>query len=212
MPVKCSGCQKALGATAECSSCQSFRSFAPTLLGGERAFQVYTRERFKHSDITYAALQAAITFDPRRENIYLHGPTGTGKSHLAIIAAREHLPAVLTYSPSQMVGMLMETRRGAEELAAIQRLSKNKVLVIDDLGTENDTKASAAKLYEVINRRYQDSPGGLIVTSNLNLDQLAERLGEDRISSRLYEMCAYGERVFNLEGEPDHRLKKETTP
>jgi DNA replication protein DnaC len=42
------------------------------------------------------------------------------------------------------------------------------------------------------------------VTSNLTLEQLASYLKDDRIPSRLAEMCRGLQ--YDLTGEPDHRL------
>jgi DNA replication protein DnaC len=78
---------------------------------------------------------------------------------------------------------------GEEEQAAIDSFVNIPFLVIDDLGVDKKTDFSFSTLYEVIDGRDMSEMKGLIVTSNLSLSALAERLGDDRISSRLAGMC-----------------------
>ena len=97
---------------------------------------------------------------------------------------------------------LREAQDAGEERKIIERFVRMPLLLIDDLGTEKLTDSLYSLLHEIIDGRYDRDGGGLIVTSNLSLDDLAEKMGDDRISSRLSEMC----QVFSLEGEKDHRL------
>ena len=76
------------------------------------------------------------------------------------------------------------------------------VLVIDDLGIGRDTEFAFQTLYEIVDGRYMAMKGGLIVTSNLSLDDLAAKLGDDRIPSRLASMC----KVIRMTGA-DKRVK-----
>jgi DNA replication protein DnaC len=52
---------------------------------------------------------------------------------------------------------------------------------------------------------YMNMKGGLLVSSNLSLGELAERVGDDRLSSRLAQMCRGN--VFSLAGEKDWRVQ-----
>ena len=64
---------------------------------------------------------------------------------------------------------------------------QSTVLVLDDLGTEKITEWAREKLLQLINYRmnYQLAT---IITSNLSMSDISERLGE-RIHSRLKAMC-----------------------
>ena len=65
-----------------------------------------------------------------------------------------------------------------DELAALP------LLALDDLGSENPTRWARDRLYTLINRRYLGQCP-TIVTTNLSLEALADRLG-DRTVSRLW--------------------------
>ena len=202
--IDCQGCKKEAGASRNCAWCAKWRENGFVALGGQRAYEQFTQDGFKPSKVTYDALQAAKTFDPIRENLYFHGPTGTGKSHLAAAAARAFLPAVITVNPQELISKMLAAGRQGDEWNVTRSYSMSKVLVIDEMGLGEMTTLQATKLYLVLNRRYQDRSGGLIVTSNLSLEDLATAIGDDRLPSRLAQMCKG--RIYNFAGEPDHRL------
>lgn len=174
-------------------------------LGGYRALDTYTFERFAESPDNAAALKSAREFSPRN-NLLLIGQVGTGKTHLAVAAARQ-------FQPKPGVGFLRQqwlsrevraADNAAEEGEIIRRWAKTPVLILDDLGAAKDTEFMVGLLYEIVDWRYMNKPGGLIVTTNRTLDQLADKLGDDRVPSRLSQMCI----ICNISGEQDHRLSK----
>jgi DNA replication protein DnaC len=165
----------------------------------------YTLDRLTVTDKNRTAVEAVKVFNPKSDNLYLWGPAGSGKSHLATIATRSAYAAGYTVKTVTQMS-LSRHLRGAEnanqEDSIIQGHADLHVLCIDDLGVGKDTEFSLSMLYEIIQGRYMNAAGGLIITSNLSLDHLAQKLGEDRIPSRLAQMC----KVFSLEGEKDYRL------
>lgn len=79
-------------------------------------------------------------------------------------------------------------------------LNSNKVFVLDDIGVEKVSEFVEEFMYMLINRQYE-KVYPIVITSNLPLSQLAEKLG-DRILSRIKEMCE----IIEIKGE-DRRLK-----
>ncbi len=76
------------------------------------------------------------------------------------------------------------------------------MFILDDIGVEKVSEFVEEFMYMLINNQYE-KVYPMVITSNLPLSQLAERLG-DRIVSRIKEMCS----VVEIKGE-DKRLKKE---
>ena len=74
-------------------------------------------------------------------------------------------------------------------------------LALDDIGSEKATDWALQMLYLLIDRRYSQMLK-TIITSNLTLDQIADRL-DDRISSRIAGMC----KIVSIKGK-DRRLAK----
>lgn len=185
----------------------STKSYQSELLGGRRSLDTYTVEKFRSTSNTQGAFDFAKSFNYKTDNLYLFGPTGSGKSHLAAIAARKMFE-VKVYSPLKTISQMDISRtlracKDAEkEIEVIKELQEVRTLVIEDLGVAKDTEFMMSTLYEIINSRYQNRPGGLIVTSNLSLGDLAKKFNDDRIPSRLAQMC----KIFDFTGEKDRRI------
>ena len=80
------------------------------------------------------------------------------------------------------------TADGPSEKTLLDRYDDYDLLVLDDLGVQNTTDWSFQLLYMLINRRY-DNMDPMIITSNYSLSELQEQMKDDRIPSRLYEIC-----------------------
>ena len=147
------------------------------------------------------------------DSLYITGHKGTGKTHMAAAIIREividktpyhrHSSCRWVSVPDLLLKIRATFRDGAEqtEQEIIERYSECRRLVLDDLGVEKTTEWSLQTLYMIIDRRYREERQ-TIITSNLSLDELADKL-DDRIASRLSELC----RVVVLSG-PDRRLAK----
>ena len=86
---------------------------------------------------------------------------------------------------------------GQEEQAAINKFRDIPYLVVDDLGSDKKTDWSFSTLYEIIDGRDMYERTGMIITSNLSLGDLAARLDDDRIISRINGMC----KIIQLTGK-----------
>ena len=137
------------------------------------------------------AFNAAKAFDPLRDNLYIFGPCGTGKTHLAGALFREALYAgheAVIYTPPQLM-RLFRGKESREEDALLKRFSLIPVFVIDDLGVGKATEFANQILYEIIGLREADYRNGLVITSNLSLDEIMVKMGEARFKSRVGGMC-----------------------
>ncbi len=123
--------------------------------------------------------------------LYLCGPVGVGKTHLAVAAllelcARQRFGIFV--SARELLFQCREAisrREGLEEI--LRQYSKKSVLLLDDVGAENSTEFARETLLTLVDRGYQDRQQ-FLVTSNLDLEGLSERL-DARIVDRLLERC-----------------------
>ena len=69
----------------------------------------------------------------------------------------------------------------------LTRLAEVDLLHIDDLGAEKTSPWVLEQLYAIVNDRYE-AERSIVVTTNLDREELAEQIGE-RTVSRLEEMC-----------------------
>jgi hypothetical protein len=139
--------------------------------------------------------------------LLLTGAVGRGKSWLAGATAN----AMLEHRDLRWIDVGSVLRNLDRDFGdpirsdALDLIAGTSALVLDDIDKAKGTEHGAAPLYEAINRRTNEgSP--LIVTSNLDLDEIAARFpGEfgDAIASRLALHCE----AFTLTGS-DRRLAR----
>lgn len=152
-------------------------------------------------------------------SMYFYGAPGVGKTFLAAILAQEYLnqgkAVIFADVPSLLADLrstfYKNTDTKLDEL--MQTLSEVQILFLDDLGAEMATEWSVEQLYLIINSRY-NSNRQTVVTSNCNLDEVAQKLNNpkgakdegisgSRIASRLKQMC----KVCSIGGD-DRRLRR----
>lgn len=142
--------------------------------------------------------------------VCLFGPTGVGKTHLAVGAAleRERMGDDVFFATfSDMLDYLRssfnpETTYGTEDILA--QIRTTDLLVLDDLGAEHSTSWAEEKLFQIVNFRYEERLPTIITTS-LRLQDLYQY--RERIASRLHDR-----RVVNLvpvEADDYRRLQQE---
>lgn len=177
------------------------------ILGGTMAYSYFTFDNAIETNENSAAIRACRDFCKETDNLYLYGGTGSGKTHLATAAVRKYVDAmscyVLVTKPQEILRDIRAADGAAGEDEIIMSASKAGVLLLDDLGVEKPTEFAVSTLYEIIDRRYMNGGGGLIVSSNLSPQELSNKMGDDRIASRLAFMCKG--HFYNL-GTKDWRI------
>ena len=166
-------------------------------LGGLLSYEDYTKEKFENK----AILSALRNFP--EENYFLYGPAGTGKTHAAVAVLRE-IPNGQLMRMSRISRWLRRCQTPDEEIDSIKQISE-LTMVIDDLGSEKMTDFLQSNFFEIIDRRVQYKIRGLIITSNLSLDQLAPIIG-DRTVSRIMWLVGKNN-ILEFSGK-DYRWQK----
>jgi DNA replication protein DnaC len=158
----------------------------------------YGFENFKGNDKLVATIKE---FANQGHSMMLTGRTGCGKTHLAIAAAKQLSRQAIFVTVPELLLEIRSTFNGEDsESRLIRRYARAELLVLDDLGAEKTTEYSIQTLYTIISRRNREE-AQTIVTTNLDLTQIAESLG-DRIASRLAEM-----KIVKI-NMPDYRQKR----
>jgi DNA replication protein DnaC len=168
------------------------------VVGGVKPYRAFTFERYRLTPGNRIAFQRAKEFEPSRDNLYLWGPCGLGKTHLAVAILRQWFArgaSIELVTPFQLVRKL-RMKTPEEEERAIGRLITVKALLLDDLGVGSDTAFARQLLQEILDGRDFKDRGGLVVTSQYSLSGLAVRFHDRSIPSRLAGMC----RVVEMSG------------
>jgi DNA replication protein DnaC len=125
--------------------------------------------------------------------LWFFGSVGTGKTTLAMLVSRHALEAghsVAIYSLPRLLAQIRTTfddDRDNSYVDLLDRLTDVDLLHIDDVGAEKTSPWVLEQLYAIVNARYEDERS-VIITTNLERDELAEQINE-RTVSRLEEMC-----------------------
>ena len=146
--------------------------------------------------------------EPGRNGLFITGPKGTGKTHLAAAIANQLMQqgtAVICMTMIDLLDRIKQTyeqsRQYGGETSEGNVLSTYKtvpLLVIDDMGKEPATEWAVSKIYAIINARYE-AYMPTIITTNYSDAELVRRLtpkdsGDpttaDATIDRLREMCA----------------------
>lgn len=119
--------------------------------------------------------------------LVLVGPSGCGKTHLAVAVASHRIDAGDTAIVQTVSTILDQLRHSFDPsndqsyMDCFEEMQRVDLLVIDDLGTQNDTGWAREKLFQLLNYRY-NALLPTVITSN-GLDQVDFRL-KSRLSDR----------------------------
>jgi len=138
----------------------------------------------------------------RRENILLVGPSGTGKSHLAIalgVAACAQGKKVRCFRVTEMITTLLEAREERQLLRLRGQLGKLDLLILDELGYVPASKAGAELLFDVIATAYERN--SVLVTTNLPFENWTEVLGNERLTGAALDRLTHRCHILETKGE-----------
>lgn len=122
-----------------------------------------------------------------------YGTPGNGKTYLSNCIANRllnQMNPVICVSINALLERIRKTysRWGQEgEDTILSALSIADLLIIDDLGTEQDTDWSRSRIYNIIDNRYRNGLP-LIISTNKTIEQL-KTMYHERTIDRLLEMC-----------------------
>lgn len=134
--------------------------------------------------------------------LFMMGNTGLGKTHLSLAIANELIGkgyCVIYGSVPELLRRLDKEQFKNAEGDTMELVTDCELLILDDLGAENNTDRYTSLLYEMINAR-QSRSLPMIINTNLEMAQIKARY-QDRLWSRLFSM-----RVLIFRGD-DNRLK-----
>ena len=138
----------------------------------------------------------------RRENVIALGPSGTGKTHVALglgLAACQKGLSVGFTTAAALVSEMMEARDERRLLRFQKQMAAYKLLIIDELGFVPLSKTGAELLFELISQRYER--GATLITSNLPFDEWTETLGSERLTGALLDRVTHHVNILEMNGD-----------
>ncbi len=198
----------ALHAVSPAARCR-FDNFDLSYYPGEVIPALGFSPRERMSDIYEYCKSYAEDFDEDSGSIYMHGPTGLGKTHLSLaianVAAQKGYNVYYGSAQSIFSELEREKFSYSGSSAASDRILGCDLLIIDDLGSEFVTQFTVAALYDIINTRINLSKP-VILSTNLTDAELEAKYTQ-RFTSRIigsYEsLIFFGNDIRQIKGNGD---------
>ena len=144
----------------------------------------------------------------KRQNVIALGPSGTGKTHVALglgLAACQKGLKVRFTTAAALVHEMIEAVDERRLQRHQKQLAAQDLLIIDELGFVPLSKTGAELLFEVISQRYER--GSIIITSNLPFDEWTEVFGSERLTGAILDRLTHHVHILEMNGE-SYRLNQ----
>ena len=155
--------------------------------------------------------------DRPAENVRALGNSGTGKTHIGLalgLAACQQDFRVRFTTAAALVHELIQARDEKRLLRYQKNLSRQELLIVDELGFVPLSKTGAEMLFEILSQRYERS--STLVTSNLPFAEWTEVLGSERLTGALLDLLTHHVHILEMNGESyrlkNSKKKKESSP
>jgi len=152
------------------------------------------------------ALAAGDAWLNQGANLLLFGPPGGGKSHLAAVlgfALVENGWRVLFTRTSDFVQRLQLARRELTLEAAITKLDKYHLLILDDLAYVTKDQAETSVLFELISARYERR--SLMITANQPFGEWGKVFPDPAMTVAVVDRLVHHATIFEMNVESYRR-------
>ena len=151
-----------------------------------------------------------LSFVERAQNVVLLGPSGIGKTHLAVAlgykATQSGIKTRFTSAADLMLQLTTAHRQGRLKEYLRRSVQLPKLLIIDEVGYLPFSRDEASHFFQVIAQRYER--GSVIITSNLPFAQWDTTFaGDATMTAAMLDRLLHHAHVAIISGE-SYRLRE----
>jgi DNA replication protein DnaC len=152
---------------------------------------------------------ATCRFVEEHSNVVFLGPTGVGKSHLAVGLGLKAIALgypVLYTRLDEMIASLANPKAKTRFRARLRRYTAPRLLIIDDVGYQSLPPGTASLFYQVIDSRYEH--GSVLLLSDLNFEHWGRFIDDPLITAGLLDRLLHHVTVLSISGRSYRRRNR----
>lgn len=189
------------------------------------------QRNIKTAKFRYVADADGIDFNPKRgldknqvdrlftcefikkgQDIFITGPTGTGKSFLA--SAIGHQACLLGYkvyyaNTAKLMSILKMAKADGSHLRELHRIEKQDLLILDDFGLQAFDAGSRSMLMDIVEDRH--GKHSTLIASQVPVKNWYDVIGEQTVADAVLDRLVHQSVRIELKGESLRKNKKENT-
>ena len=150
---------------------------------------------------------ASLGFMEQAENIVFLGSSGVGKTHLATslgIESSRNRRSTYFIKCHDLIQNLKSAKDEGRLETRLKHYARYQLLIIDEIGYLPLQPGDANLLFQIIDRRYEKK--STIVTSNINFDEWATILHDERVANAIVDRLLHHAHVISITGD-SYRLR-----
>jgi DNA replication protein DnaC len=169
-------------------------------------YRRYTLDTIRVHDGNRAAVNAARDLQPG-QNLYLHGPAGNGKTHLAIATGRHLAEKGHRVAFHGVVALFARIRSSfAPDGPPRPNLEHPDILILDDLGKVKPTEWVFQEFYATLEHRWSNEKTTIFTANHRPLDAANQLAPDPQSAAAILSRMASGA-VIEVKG-PDQRITR----
>lgn len=151
---------------------------------------------------------ASCRYLSKNENIIFGGPTGVGKTHLAIALGLEAINLgyeVLFLSLDRLIELIEKGRKNEDgKVKLLTSLLRPRLLILDEMDLLEIDAYGSNFLFQLLSKKYEKS--SVIFTTNRSFTELAPLFGNESKAMQIFDRITHHCNIIMIQGE-SYRVK-----